>query len=102
VVQGVVSRLILWLDAEDITEDHPNFATAPTTGSRLTLTNTFRSIKQVEATVVAFGAETSMTCVVVDQQNTAGANNGPLIQCFNRASPPTVSAGHVNAVIKGF
>lgn len=100
VVQGVVSRLTLWLDAEDITEHQAGFATAVTTGTRLTLVNTFRSIKQVKPTVVASGAETAITAIAADKQNTAGAGNGPLIKSFDQAG--AVVAGHVDVDIVGY
>jgi hypothetical protein len=99
-VQGIVSRLTLYLDAEDILEHHSGFATAATTGSRLTLQNTYRTIKQVKPTVVASGGETAITAIAADKQNTAGAGNGPLIKSYDGVS--AVVAGHTDVDVVGF
>jgi hypothetical protein len=99
-VQGIVSRLTLYLDAEDITEHQAGFATAVTTGTRLTLLNTYRSIKQVKPTVVASGGETAITAIAADKQNTAGAGNGPLIKSYDAAG--AVVAGHVDVDVVGY
>jgi hypothetical protein len=92
---------VLYIDADDIFEEQQNVATAATTGSRLTLINTYREIKTVQATVVHVGSETAVVARVEDKQNVAGANNGPLIVC-GTVSPFAVVAGHVDVSITGF
>jgi hypothetical protein len=98
--QAVLSRLTLIVDADDLTTTYNNVAIAATTGTRLTLAATYRAITQVTATVLASGGETAISTIVADQQNTAGANNGPLIRCYDQAG--AVVAGHVNATIRGY
>jgi hypothetical protein len=98
--QAILSRLTAVVDADDLITLYGNVAIAATTGTRLTLSATYRAITQVTATVLASGGETATSCVVADQQNTAGANNGPLIRCYDQAG--AVVAGHVNATVRGY
>jgi hypothetical protein len=98
--QAVLSTLKAVVDADDVTEDQSNIAIAATTGTRLTLQQTYRAITSVTATVRASGSETAISVVVVDHQNTAGAGNGPLLRCYDAAG--AVVAGHVNVTVKGY
>ena len=98
--RGVISTLSTKLDVEDVTEYHNDFACAVTTGTRLTLIKTYTDLQNVSVTVQTSGAETAITAKADDKQNTAGANNGPLIKCYNAAG--AVVAGHVDVTIKGF
>ncbi len=99
-VQGIISKLIIYFDAPNLTELHQFFVTAVTTGTRLTLQKVYRAIKTVTPTVVASGAETAITAIAADKQNTQGANNGPLIKTFDAAG--VVVAGHVDVLLEGY
>ena len=99
-VQGTISKLIIYFDAPDLTELHQFFVTAVTNGTRLTLQKTYRAIKTVTPTVVASGAETAISAIAADKQNTQGANNGPLIKSYDAAG--AVVAGHVDVVVQGY
>ena len=89
--------LTLYVDADNITEEHLNFATGTPNGTRLTLQKTYRAIKTVQATVVG---TTALTAIVADKQNVAGANNGPQIRTLNSAG--TVVAGVVDVLVSGY
>src|SRR5262249_7792071 len=99
-IQGQVTELTLVVAADDLVETFANFATAATTGTRLTLTQTYRAITKVLATVRTFGAEVAFTMVAVDHQATAGASNGPLMRAYGQAG--TVVAGHGDVEVTGF
>lgn len=95
--QAVLSRLNLVIDADTITEDQNNVAIAITTGTRLTLQNTYRAILNVQATALT----TNVAPIVVDKQNVAGANNGPLIRCYALATGAS-AAGTVDVHLTGY
>jgi hypothetical protein len=100
--QAILSRLTLIVDADTIEENHNNFAVAATTGTRLTLINTFRAILNVQATANTVVGSALVVPVVIDKQNVAGANNGPLIQCFDRGGGSGAAAGTVDAKVTGY
>lgn len=99
-VQGIISKLILYLDAPDIQELIQNFAVAVTTGTRLTLTKTYRALKTVSPTVVTSGGETAISAKADDKQAQSGANNGPLIKALDANG--AVVAGHVDVILQGY
>jgi hypothetical protein len=98
-IQGSVSFLTLYVDADDVSVKLANVAIA-SGGTRLTLPVTFRGITNVQCTVILNGSETAVTARANDKQNLAGANNGPMIQGFNAAG--TGVACHVDVVITGY
>lgn len=93
--QGVVSQLLATLDAEDIVEEFSNVAIAAG-GTRLPITETYRALKTVQATVVASGVETAIAAKVEDMDATLG----PLIKTYDAGG--SAVAGHVNARVTGY
>ena len=96
--RGKITELTSNLDLEDVVEYQDDIEIAAGS-TRLTLVNTYRAIKHVSLTVQASGAETATSATALDKQATAGANNGPDIQCYNAAG---ATAGHVDVQIRGY
>lgn len=97
-VQGVVTALDLICDVPDIIERFDDIAIAATTGTRLTLTQTYRAIDNIVITRQDDGG-TGVRAEWVDKQANAGAAGGPLIKV--RDSAGTVVDGVVDVIVKG-
>lgn len=95
--QGVISNFDLIVDAPDIVERIDSFAIGGT-GTRLTLTQTYRAIDNVQLTVEHDGG-TAIAAKYFDKQALGGANNGPLVKCYDAAG--ALVAGTVSATIQG-
>ncbi|MBX9877641.1 MAG: hypothetical protein K2Y22_04215 [Candidatus Obscuribacterales bacterium] len=91
--QGVISRLIVQLDVPDIEQVIDSAAIADT-GSRLTLTKTFRVIKAVGGIAIHQG--TARSAEIVDRDATLG----PLIELYD--SSHVLTSGTIDAIIKGY
>jgi hypothetical protein len=97
-VQGVITELDLICDVPDIVERFDDVAIAATTGTRLTLTRTYRAIDNIVITRQDDGG-TGVRAEWVDKQANAGAAGGPLIKVRDASS--AVVDGVVDVVIKG-
>lgn len=97
-LQGVITELDLICDVPDIVERFDDIAIAATTGTRLTLTKTYRAIDNIVITRQDDGG-TGVRAEWVDKQANPGAAGGPLIKVRNSAG--TVVDGVVDVVIKG-
>lgn len=97
-VQGVITELDLICDVPDIVERFDDVAIAATTGTRLTLTQTYRAIDNIVITRQDDGG-TGVRAEWVDKQANAGAAGGPLIKVRDASS--AVVDGVVDVVIKG-
>ncbi len=97
-VQGVITELDLICDVPDIVERFDDVAIAATTGTRLTLTKTYRAIDNIVITRQDDGG-TGVRAEWVDKQANAGAAGGPLIKV--RDASAAVVDGVVDVVIKG-
>lgn len=95
--QGVISNFDLVVDVPDIIERFNSFAIS-NTGTRLTLTKTYRAIDNISITVEDDGG-TAIAAKYFDKQATAGAAGGPLIKCYDAAG--TLVAGHISGIIQG-
>lgn len=96
--RGKVTELVSNLDLEDVIE-YQNDISIAAASTRLTLVKTYRAITHITLTVQASGAETATSAKALDKQATAGAGNGPDIQCYNAAG---TTAGHIDARIRGY
>lgn len=97
-VQGIVSQMDLIVDVPDITELFDSIAIAVTTGTRLTLTKTYRAIDNINVTREDDGG-TGANAAYYDKQANPGAAGGPLIKVSNLAG--AIVAGTVDVRIKG-
>lgn len=97
-VQGVITELDLICDVPDIVERFDDVAIAATTGTRLTLTQTYRAIDNIVITRQDDGG-TGVRAEWVDKQANPGAAGGPLIKV--RDASAAVVDGVVDVVIKG-
>jgi len=97
-VQGVITTLDLICDVPDIVERFDDVAIAATTGTRLTLTKTYRAIDNIVITRQDDGG-TGVRAEWVDKQANPGAAGGPLIKV--RDASAAVVDGVVDVVIKG-
>lgn len=95
--QGVISDFDLIVDAPDIVERIDSFAIS-NTGTRLTLTQTYRAIDNVQLTVEHDGSG-AIAAKYFDKQANAGANGGPLVKCYDAAGG--LVSGTVSATIQG-
>ena len=83
----------------DVEEEQLNVAIAGGQ-ARLTLTETFRTITDVLASVVTFGAETAVTARVSDISIATDQKTGPEIETLD--SGGSLTAGHVNVIVRGY
>lgn len=96
--QGVCSQFDIVIDVPDITESFDDLPIAVTTGTRLTLTKTYRAIKTVNITRQYTG--TGVDAGWVDKQANPGAAGGPLIQVKDGSG--AIVAGVVDVIIQGY
>ena len=94
VTRGRISVLSAQLDVPDILEYFDD-VTVGSGGSRLTLTKTYRAIKNVSLTLQHDGGS-ARTVRTMDKN----ASLGPLVQCFDSAG--TGTAGKIDAVLQGY
>ncbi|WMW64387.1 hypothetical protein [Nitratidesulfovibrio liaohensis] len=92
-VRPVLSGLRVLLDVPDEGEDI-NDVSVPADGTRLVLTKSYRSIRQVMLTVQDDGG-----AGYVARSMDKGMSPGPLVQVFDNSGNPV--AGSVDAIIKG-
>jgi hypothetical protein len=92
IVQGAVSQLTLQFDVDDEFEEIDDVSILAA-GTRLPLTKTYRSIKNIQLTLQDDGG-TAVSAKWTDKLAT-----GPLIHCFNSAG--TKVAGVIDARIQG-
>lgn len=99
--RGQLTELDINIDVDDIVEYQNDIAIAAAGGTRLTLVKTFTAITNISGLAVqTSGAETAITAKAADKQATAGANNGPLIICYDSGGNSV--AGHVDVRLKGY
>lgn len=98
-VQGVITTMDLMCDVPDIVEDFEDFVTAVTTGTRLTLTKTYRAIKTVQITRQDDGG-TATRVDYFDKQSNPGPNGGPLIKGLDAAAAVVASTSSIQ--VKGY
>lgn len=96
--QGQISLFDLVVDVPDIEERFDDFVVAVTTGTRLTLTKTYRAIDNIQITTQKDGGS-AILARYVDKQANPGAAGGPLIQALSSAG--AIVAGTVDVRIKG-
>lgn len=92
-VQGVIYDFAVQLDVPDIEEAFEDVAIGAT-GTRLTLTETYRAISNVQVTVQDDGGS-GIYAKVIDKSTT-----GPLIKVYN--SSGSLTTGTIDAVVKGY
>lgn len=97
--QGVISALSVVVDVEDVVEHFESVAIAAVTGTRLTLTESFRAIKYISITVED-DTGAAISAKYFDKNTTAGAAGGPLIKCYDAAG--AITAGTVSVTIQGY
>lgn len=84
-VQGEITQFDLIVDVPDIVEHFDDFVSAATTGTRLTLTKTYRAIDNISITRQDDGVSTAIEVAWIDKQANPGAAGGPLIRGFDLA-----------------
>lgn len=94
VLQPVISALRVVIDPPDLVEKFNSVSIADT-GTRLTLTKTFRAILAVNLTLED-DAGTARTARVIDRSETLG----PQVKCYDSSN--TAVAGTVDAVVIGY
>ena len=95
--QGAISALAVLVDVQDIVERIDSFAIGAT-GTRLTLAKEYRAIDNIQLAVEDDGG-TAISAKIFDYQATAGANQGPLIKCYDAAG--SLTTGTVSVQIQG-
>lgn len=94
-LQGILEELVASIDVPDVSENFDDFVVAGTTGTRLTLTKTYRAIKRVRLALIDSGG-TGISAKAVDKDETLG----PLIQVLDATG--AVVAGKVDVQVQGY
>jgi hypothetical protein len=95
------TQLEFFIDVPDVVEYQNDVVVTTATPFRLTLTKSYRVIKQVLATVQDTGSG-ARKLVVLDKQATAGAGNGPSVQLWDDSNPPYRVQDKVDFRILGY
>jgi hypothetical protein len=91
--RGVISEFTIQLDVPDI-EEYVNDESIDMAGTRLTLTETYRSIESVQLTLQDDGGD-AVYAKVMDK-----SVSGPLIKCYDSAGDLT--SGSIDAHVQGY
>lgn len=91
--RGVISEFTVQLDVPDITETLEDVSIGGS-GTRLTLTETYRSIVAVQITLQDDGGD-AVRAALVDK-----STSGPLIKCYDSAG--ALTAGTIDARVQGY
>jgi hypothetical protein len=100
VVQAIVSKYQIKIDVPDVIERMNDVVIAATTGTRLTLSQSYRAISNVNLALQNDGG-TAQT-VKIEDKGTGGPplTGGPLIKCYDAAG--AVVAGTIDATVQGY
>jgi hypothetical protein len=99
-VKGQISKYLVKVDVPDVVEPFKDMVIAATTGTRLTLTKSYRAIKNIELNLVN-DAGTALTATIEDY-GTGGPplTSGPLIK--TRDAARAAVAGKISGRIQGY